>query len=54
MKCPNCGALIYNTNSKFCEFCGTELPLKRETNDLRSNKISTSHSRRRNCCWFNT
>jgi len=28
------------------------LSLKRETNDLKSNKLSTSHSRRRSCCWY--
>lgn len=25
-KCPNCGALPARTASKFCEYCGTELP----------------------------
>ena len=50
MECPNCGAPINNANSQFCEFCGMELSLKRETNDIKSNKLSTTHSRRRRCC----
>ncbi|MFX1476716.1 MAG: hypothetical protein ACFFCI_01165 [Promethearchaeota archaeon] len=50
MECPNCGAVITDADSQYCEFCGIELSFKRETNNTNSKKTFKSGSRRKHCC----
>lgn len=38
MKCPNCGAEI-NSNSKYCEFCGTAVTMQMRKEQEQMNKV---------------
>ena len=50
MNCPNCGTQINDLSVKFCEICGTELSLNKETNNTNDRNILKIPSGRKRCC----
>ncbi len=50
LNCPNCGTQINDLDVKFCESCGIELSLKKETSNTNERTTLKTPPKRKRCC----